>query len=134
MIYFIVFVDIYRLKFFSFTSSSFLKLVSKGFQMHHRTFANKRHCITFCFAHDVVMEWYNFFLHTARLSGERLRKLEDLEPESSSDNLTGRAGSGFFSSLKFHTFLHFQKFNFWTILLFASVSSSLSLSLFMHSR
>eukprot|EP00250_Pteridium_aquilinum_P016234 c23015_g1_i1 orf=158-1615(+) len=65
-----------------------------------------------------------FVSRAARMSGEKLRSLEDLGTGSSSAS-PQTAISGFLNKLKQWTILHFQHFNFWTILMFASVPNPL---------
>ncbi|KAI5076502.1 hypothetical protein GOP47_0008567 [Adiantum capillus-veneris] len=65
-----------------------------------------------------------FVSRAARRSGEELRKLEDLGSPSSLDSPKGTV-SGFLNKLKFWVMVHFRQFNFWTILIFASVPNPL---------
>eukprot|EP00249_Psilotum_nudum_P011681 c23317_g1_i1 orf=408-1691(+) len=60
-----------------------------------------------------------FVSRAARLSGERLRRMDDLTMENSADSSI--SFPGYLKQLKFLTITQFQHFNFWTILLFASV-------------
>lgn len=65
-----------------------------------------------------------FVSRAARMSGEMLRRMEDLGPASSLESPRG-AVSGFLNKLKLWTLMRFTQFNFWTILVFASVPNPL---------
>lgn len=60
----------------------------------------------------------------ARMSGMSLRRVEDLGPRSSAESRES-AISGLLNKLKFWVLVRFRKFNFWTILIFASVPNPL---------
>ncbi|MCO5549861.1 hypothetical protein L7F22_003335 [Adiantum nelumboides] len=65
-----------------------------------------------------------FVSRAARMSGEELRRLEDLDPASSLESPKGPV-SGFLNKIKFWILVRFRQFNFWTILIFASVPNPL---------
>ncbi|KAH7297601.1 hypothetical protein KP509_25G003200 [Ceratopteris richardii] len=65
-----------------------------------------------------------FVSRAARLSGDSLRKVEDLGTQDDPEIPRGTI-SGLVNKLKLWTLLHFRQFNFWTILIFASVPNPL---------
>eukprot|EP00249_Psilotum_nudum_P014997 c25110_g1_i1 orf=456-1430(+) len=65
-----------------------------------------------------------FVSRAARLSGEKLRVLDDLTTDNSSDTSSANVAS-YVNQLKFWAFTKFQHFNFCTILTFASVPNPL---------